>query len=280
METVNETTWFPTSPKQSTHRQVLPDSPDYEERYHTNSDDLQPTSELHASSLSLDRPHKHQHQRSLVVVGSHNTTVTLGRGGSNTLKIGRRNRPISRTHVSIAFNQQTNRFELTVIGLNGACVDHVSYAQHQVAPLDDDSFIDVLGDQFYFKIPPPPLDFSSIKEIEPVVVVKKDIDIFRKHLLKSKNPVIQEPVAVLEEETVVQEQEQQVIETKEEEEEFPEVFAFGDALSSQEKESSPEPVKKEERCLFLKTSKPSNKILQTMPKSLLMLLVSMLLLLP
>ncbi|KAI8647296.1 hypothetical protein BD408DRAFT_408944 [Parasitella parasitica] len=173
------------SPKRAPSSQhVLPDSPDYVEKYSTNSDDLRPTSNLHSSS-SLDQILR---QQNLVVVGSHKEPITLGRGGACTIKIGRRNRQISRIHVSIAFNSQKEQFELTVVGLNGAYVDNVLYEQHAVAPLEDDSFVDVIGDQFRFKMPPPvsSIDFTDKlkqqhqqqNEASPVFI-RKNIDFFR-----------------------------------------------------------------------------------------------------
>lgn len=252
MTTTNDaTTWSLMSPKPSAIRQQLPDSPDYSEKYCTNSDDLQPTSDLHASSLVVDAALSSNN----VIVGSHEKTVTLGRGGSNTIKIGRRNRQISRTHVSITFSQQNQQFELTVIGLNGACIDNVTYAQHAIAILQNDSFVDVLGEQFHFKIPPPPLNFDNIKDDAPVVI-NKNTDILREMSPQAEEEEEEEE----EQEVVVEEEEQEPIimekETPfvlenavleqiiqvEEEEEYPQELVPDDVLSCEEKELSPEPV--------------------------------------
>ncbi|KAI8082182.1 hypothetical protein BDF21DRAFT_338122 [Thamnidium elegans] len=208
--------WTPLSPKRVSMAQVLPDSPDYNEKEYTNSDDLQPTS-------NLDAPYQQRFHRrqSIVIVGSHDKKVTLGRGGASTIKIGRRNRQISRIHVSIAYHQDHAQFKLTVVGLNGACVDQIQYAQHDVAPLDNDSFIDILGDHFYFKVPPAPMNFDHIKQDSQIITNK---DIFRE-----LSPEVEQSNII-----------------EEEEEEYPVELVPEDALSCEEKELSPEPVVVEE----------------------------------
>lgn len=214
--------WAPLSPKHAPITQTLPASPEYLEKEYTNSDDLQPTSNLHGSSFE-EQSRNLRRRQTIIIVGSHDKKVTLGRGGASTIKIGRRNRQISRIHVSISYHQEHRQFELTVLGLNGACVDQIQYAQHDVAPLDNDSFIDILGDHFYFKIPPPPLNFNDIKQDE--IVITKKMDIFREL----------SPAAEVE----------QPITTVTEEEDYPIELVPEDALSPEETESSPEPVVEE-----------------------------------
>ncbi|KAI7888794.1 uncharacterized protein EV154DRAFT_516487 [Mucor mucedo] len=192
-----------------------PDSPDYHDKEFTNSDDLEATSNLYGSSLLLNQQAVHQRRQHLVIVGSFDKSVTLGRGGASTVKIGRRNRQISRIHVSITYSKENEQFELLVVGLNGACVDQIQYAQHQVAALENDSFIDILGDHFYFKVPPSPINFDNIK---PDIIVNKK-DIFRE-LSPEAEEVVQE---------------------EEEEEEYPAELVPEDPLSSEEKELSPDP---------------------------------------
>ncbi|KAG0170463.1 hypothetical protein DFQ28_002086 [Apophysomyces sp. BC1034] len=136
----------------------LPETPERDGNDEPNSDDLIRTSDVgylspERSSIYTSNP--------IVIVGSYDKPITLGRGGASTIKIGRRNRQISRTHVSIQYNSEQDRFELIVIGLNGATVDDVPYRQHERALLDDNSFVDVLGDHVIFKQPPPPLRFDK-----------------------------------------------------------------------------------------------------------------------
>jgi hypothetical protein len=263
--TVNDWTTAPSSPKHATMIQQLPDSPDELEKYATNSDDLQPTSHLSSSASVLNMLNKRQ---PITIVGSHERSITLGRGGSSTIKIGRRNRQISRTHVSISFNN--DKFELIVVGLNGACVDGNQVAQHDVVTLENDSFIDILGDHFYFKVPPPPLHFSAVEEVQGKKPVSVNKDILRElspdakerqqQVLQEQQPIIQQ-----EEETVVEKEqfitakeqvEQEQEEEEEEEEGYPVELVPEEALSSlssaDEKELSPEPVAEEaaEEALF------------------------------
>lgn len=202
--TLTNENWSPCSPRQA------PDSPDYLEKEFTNSDDLEATSNLYGSSLEMNQQAVRRHRQHLIIVGSHEKRVTLGRGGASTVKIGRRNRQISRIHVSISYSEENEKFELLVVGLNGACVDQIQYAQHEIATLENDSFIDILGDHFYFKVPPPPLNFNNIKQ--DVIVNKKDI-------FRELSPEAEKDI----------------------EEEYPVELVPEDPLSSEEKESSPEP---------------------------------------
>lgn len=203
-----------------------PDSPDYHEKEFTNSDDLEATSNLYGSSVPLNQQAVRQRRQHLVIVGSHEKSVTLGRGGASTIKIGRRNRQISRIHVSISYSKESQQFELLVIGLNGACVDQMQYAQHEVAALENDSFIDILGDHFYFKVPPAPLNFDNIKS--DVIVNKKDI--FRELSPEAEEGPVEDEVI-----------EEGPVEDEVLEEEYPVELVPEDPLSSEEKELSPEP---------------------------------------
>ncbi|KAL7315628.1 hypothetical protein PS15m_004821 [Mucor circinelloides] len=253
--------WATMSPKRApSNQQVLPDSPDYMDRYNTNSDDLRPTSNLNSSTSSTIN--HLLRQQNLVVVGSHEKPITLGRGGSNTIKIGRRNRQISRVHVSIAFNNDTEQFELTVLGLNGACVDNVSYDQHGVAPLEDNSFIDVVGDQFRFKMPPPPSSVNFAEKLQQQqqevqqVIIQKNIDILKEMSPEAEEQQeeivveapIEEPASPLPtkqeimevvpiDQTVTTASEEQ---KTQEEDAFPSDLLPDEALSPIEKELSPE----------------------------------------
>lgn len=251
--------WASLSPKRvPSDQQVLPDSPDYMDKYNTNSDDLRPTSNLNSSTSSTIN---HMlRQQNLVVVGSHEKAITLGRGSSNTIKIGRRNRQISRVHVSIAFNNDTERFELTVLGLNGACVDNVSYDQHGVAPLEDNSFIDVVGDQFHFKMPPPPSSVNFADKIQQQMqqqvvnepIIRKNNDILRElspEAEQQQEEFVVEKVAApfpVKEETVSVTPMEPTAETTtmeekaQDDEAFPSDLLPDEALSPVEKELSPE----------------------------------------
>jgi hypothetical protein len=209
-----------------------PDSPEYNETYSNNSDDIVPTSYLH-SQLSSDNV-------DLTIVGAYDRKITLGRGGSSTIKIGRRNRQISRTHVAIEYNTIKNIFELTVLGLNGVCIDHVHFSQHGVAPLYDHSLIDVLGDHIHFRVPPPPLPQLNEEEQCKDASLEKTMQQESINEQQDEEPV--EEQLVVEEEQPVQEQEEEEEEVEEvEEEDYPEDLVPNEALSPEEEELSPEP---------------------------------------
>ncbi|KAI8330938.1 hypothetical protein EDC96DRAFT_451998 [Choanephora cucurbitarum] len=232
-----------TSPKRSIDHVIPPDSPGMEDAHFLNSDDLQPTSNLHPSSLGLYAVNTRKRRDDLVIAGSYEKAVTLGRGGSCTIKIGRRNRQISRCHVSIEFNKTTQQFELTVLGLNGACVDDIHYDQHAVVPLNDNSFVDVLGDQFFFRAPPYPINQTKKQKVD--------------HITRELSPEIEveeapaSPVAV--------------VESKEEDEEYPIELVPEDALSPPiDPESlSPEPVVENEENKNILEEKDSNLVEDT-----------------
>ncbi|KAI8883541.1 hypothetical protein K501DRAFT_219096 [Backusella circina FSU 941] len=201
-----------------------PDSPEYNEPYLNNSDDLIPTSALH-SQLSSDNV-------DLTIVGAYDRKIILGRGGSSTIKIGRRNRQISRAHIAIEFNKLKDIFELIVLGLNGACVDHVHFSQHGVAPLYDHSLIDVLGDHIHFRVPPHPQQQEQSKET-----------LFEK-TIQDEEVIEQQDEEDEEEEQVVIEKEQK--EEEKEEEDYPEDLVPDEDLSPEEKELSPEPEQQQQ----------------------------------
>ncbi|KAF7723652.1 hypothetical protein EC973_001794 [Apophysomyces ossiformis] len=144
----------------------LPETPERDRCDELNSDDFVRTSDV--GYLSSERSSIYT-ANPIVIMGSYEKPITLGRGGASTIKIGRRNRQISRTHVSIQYNPDKDHFELLVVGLNGARVDDVHYRQHERALLEDDSFVDILGDHIIFRQPSPPLRFD--KEIAKTVLI-------------------------------------------------------------------------------------------------------------
>jgi hypothetical protein len=151
METITKAAEPWCSSKDNSNNSILSNSPEETKGFTMHSDDLQPTSALHSS---IAQPFDSR----LVVVGSYKKPVTLGRGGASTIKIGRRNRQISRIHVSIEFNAESQCFQLTILGLNGANIDYVGYNQNAIVVLEDKSFIDVLGDHIEFRVPPRPTE--------------------------------------------------------------------------------------------------------------------------
>ncbi|KAI8068186.1 uncharacterized protein B0P05DRAFT_552207 [Gilbertella persicaria] len=219
-----------------------PDSPTMEETPMTNSDDLQPTSHLHPSSLGM-----YATQEPLVIMGSFQKPVTLGRGGACTIKIGRRNRQISRCHVSIEFNKLSSQFELTVLGLNGACVNDIQYDQHATIPLSENSFVDVLGDQFYFRIPAMTQEIKKQK-IEHIRELTPEPVELEEQLEKKKQEQPKEEQE--EEEEPNREQPKKQEEQQPKEEDYPIELVPVDTLSPIDpKELSPEPEKEDNQVL-------------------------------
>lgn len=255
MATISKDFTNNSSKRVATTQQVMPDSPDYAEKYSMNSEDLQLTSNLDAPFNYKQRtPRRSYHHQNLTVVGSRENTITLGRGGACTIKIGRRNRNISRVHVSIAFNNEKEQFELTVLGLNGACVDNIQYDQHAVIPLENESVVDVLGDHFCFRIPPSSNFMEKLQkhqEVENVQVTNKNSDfIFRELSPEAEEQPAEEQPAEKpkssQEPEVEIEVEEDIVTKMEEEETYPVELVPEDALSPVEKELSPEPIDKQE----------------------------------
>ncbi|KAI7857191.1 hypothetical protein BDC45DRAFT_566715 [Circinella umbellata] len=247
-------------PLQELH--YAPDSPT--EKNHIHSDDLVGTSEIkpnnHNESVDfvyVSRPVK---QPILLVGGSED--ITIGRGGNATIKIGKRNRQISRTHARIEYQASTHQYYFHVLGLNGAMVDNVLYRQHDRILLKDDALIDILGSKITFMCP----DESVIPihrrlqepatppspQLEPELIVDDIVDDIQQQqrlspeaeqqaVVVDDEPILAAAVQQLEESAEqhqllsVGEEKPAIEETKQEEEE--EDFV----LDSQEQPLSPEP---------------------------------------
>ncbi|KAI7879388.1 hypothetical protein K492DRAFT_148390 [Lichtheimia hyalospora FSU 10163] len=139
---------------------TAPDSP--VEKHHFNSDDLVDTSRLNPND---EENYEQEQQQRVDVVFQQRPTkqpiillggtepITIGRGSDATIKIGKRNRQISRIHARIEFKLETNRYEFVVVGLNGAMVDNVIYRQHERIVLEDGAHINILGSKITFMYP-------------------------------------------------------------------------------------------------------------------------------
>ncbi|KAI9320971.1 hypothetical protein BX666DRAFT_2083879 [Dichotomocladium elegans] len=133
----------------------LPDSPP-EKQHHVNSDDLIPTSHIHPSiddeervdTVYLSRPPK----QPIILLGGRQD-ITIGRGGNATIKIGKRNRQISRLHARIEYKPESKKYELVVLGLNGAAVGQSLLRQHDRTVLADGAEINILGSRITFMYP-------------------------------------------------------------------------------------------------------------------------------
>ncbi|KAI9245844.1 hypothetical protein BDA99DRAFT_447633 [Phascolomyces articulosus] len=269
------------APLQELH--YVPDSPP--EKSHVHSDDLVGTSEIKplrqnnstnneknnnneaVDFVYVSRPTK---QPILLVGGCED--ITIGRGGNATIKIGKRNRQISRIHARIEYEAETHQYYFHVLGLNGAMVDHVLYRQHDRILLKDDALIDILGSRITFMCPedsvmapihrrqqapvtPPSPQLEVVDDLEqqqqqqqqqqlasPVNVDDEDREIIVaspiEYIESPSHQLLEEPVQVVDEPIKAKLEQKQV---DDEEEEF--------ALDSQEQPLSPEPkdqIKEEE----------------------------------
>ncbi|KAJ8657496.1 hypothetical protein O0I10_006798 [Lichtheimia ornata] len=97
----------------------------------------------------------------IVLVGNRNKSIAIGRGNEATIRIGRRNRQVSRVHACIEYQAQTQVYELHVVGLNGAILDDKVIRQHERVLLRDDARIDILGTELAFIYPPDQVPPSS-----------------------------------------------------------------------------------------------------------------------
>lgn len=139
---------------------MAPDSP-VEKQQHFSSDDLVDTSRLNPN----DEENYDEEQQRVDVVFQQRPTkqpiillggtepITIGRGSDATIKIGKRNRQISRIHARIEFKSDINRYEFVVVGLNGVMVDNVIYRQHERIELEDGANINILGSKITFMYP-------------------------------------------------------------------------------------------------------------------------------
>lgn len=216
---------------------MAPDSP-IEKQHHFSSDDLVDTSRLKPND---EQNYEEEEQQRVDVVFQQRPTkqpiillggtepITIGRGSDAIIKIGKRNRQISRIHARIEFKPDVNRYEFIVVGLNGAMVDNVIYRQHERIELEDGANINILGSKITFMYPdlgmlfpnnnnnnvskelqhqhrplsPPPID-DAVEE-KPVIDLKEEQHVvIEKHVVEEK-PVVEEKHAV-EEKSVVEEQ--------------------------------------------------------------------------
>lgn len=189
---------------------MAPDSP-VEKQQHFSSDDLVDTSRLNPN----DEENYDEEQQRVDVVFQQRPTkqpiillggtepITIGRGSDATIKIGKRNRQISRIHARIEFKSDINRYEFVVVGLNGAMVDNVIYRQHERIELEDGANINILGSKITFMYPdlgmlfpdnnkelhhqhrplsPPPSDEKeNVVEQKPVIDEEEPVSLINKN---------------------------------------------------------------------------------------------------
>ncbi|KAK3819102.1 MAG: hypothetical protein JOS17DRAFT_668657, partial [Linnemannia elongata] len=95
----------------------------------------------------------------MVLNGSYNTPVIVGRGSQATLNLGRVNKQVSRRHAIIQWCAESATFEITVLGQNGVRINGTGFPSGQQATLRGGDIVDLVGVKMLFKTPtiaPPP----------------------------------------------------------------------------------------------------------------------------
>lgn len=105
------------------------------------------------SSPIAHSPPQSSTQSPTFITGSYSDKVTVGRCSAATYQVGRRNRLLSRIHLSISWNEVEHQFELTVLGLNGLKVDGKACAKDETVALHNESKIDIVGELVHFQKP-------------------------------------------------------------------------------------------------------------------------------
>ncbi|KAG9063998.1 hypothetical protein KI688_004112 [Linnemannia hyalina] len=95
----------------------------------------------------------------MVLNGSYDTPVIVGRGSQATLNLGRINKQVSRRHAIIQWCAESATFEITVLGQNGVRINGTGFPSGQQATLRGGDIVDLVGVKMLFKTPtttPPP----------------------------------------------------------------------------------------------------------------------------
>lgn len=87
----------------------------------------------------------------IILQGSKNSTLIIGRGHDATIKIGKSNKCVSREHVAIEHKPHLNGFELTILSPNGALIDHIIFDQGEHVPVIEGTLIEIVGTKLLFK---------------------------------------------------------------------------------------------------------------------------------
>ncbi|KAF9433420.1 hypothetical protein BGZ76_009489, partial [Entomortierella beljakovae] len=90
---------------------------------------------------------------SMVLVGSYDTPVIVGRGSQATLNLGRINKQVSRRHAIIEWCTVALDFQITVLGQNGVKINGVGYPSGQQRTLKEGDIVDLVGVRMLFRKP-------------------------------------------------------------------------------------------------------------------------------
>ncbi|KAI1312659.1 hypothetical protein EDD11_002896 [Mortierella claussenii] len=94
----------------------------------------------------------------MVLTGSYDTPVVVGRGSQATLNLGRINKQVSRRHAIIQWCGELSTFQIIVLGQNGVRINGTGYPSGQQAVLKAGDVVDLVGVKMRFRAPaaPPP----------------------------------------------------------------------------------------------------------------------------
>ncbi|KAJ2656488.1 hypothetical protein IWW48_004994 [Coemansia sp. RSA 1200] len=89
---------------------------------------------------------------SKIIEGVHGRTISIGRGRSCMVQIGRKATTISRIHAEIT-NTGTNHYAIKVLGTNGVRINGTLYRRDSIVELKTDDEINFVGIKYKFRTP-------------------------------------------------------------------------------------------------------------------------------
>ncbi|KAI9029729.1 hypothetical protein CLU79DRAFT_690824, partial [Phycomyces nitens] len=89
----------------------------------------------------------------VLIRGSRHCRTTIGRGHDATVRIGRKNKLVSREHVVIEHKPTLGFFELTILSPNAALIDQIVFTVGEHVPVTEGSIIEIMGTRLTFLEP-------------------------------------------------------------------------------------------------------------------------------
>ncbi|KAF9173687.1 hypothetical protein BGX21_002227 [Mortierella sp. AD011] len=90
---------------------------------------------------------------SMVLTGSYETPVIVGRGSQATLNLGRINKQVSRRHAIVQWCAELSAFQIIVLGQNGVRINGTGYPSGQQKILREGDIVDLVGVKMLFREP-------------------------------------------------------------------------------------------------------------------------------
>ncbi|KAF9585411.1 transcription factor [Lunasporangiospora selenospora] len=90
---------------------------------------------------------------SLVLEGSYEMPVIVGRGSQATLNLGRINKQVSRRHAIVQWSHEAEVFQINVLGQNGIRINGVGYPSGRLTALQSGDIVDLVGVKMVFRAP-------------------------------------------------------------------------------------------------------------------------------